>query len=112
VRIREFRAMVQALHAAGLRVGMDVVYNHTSASGQAPRSVLDRIVPGYYHRLTRKARSRPRTCCDNTATEHRMMAKLMIDSACVWARDYRIDSFRFDLMGHQPRAAMEQLQRP
>ena len=59
VRIRELRAMVQALHAAGLRVGMDVVYNHTSASGQAPRSVLDRIVPGYYQRLMRTARSKP-----------------------------------------------------
>ena len=51
VRIREFRAMVQALHAVDLRVGMDVVYNHTSASGQDPKSVLDRIVPGYYQRL-------------------------------------------------------------
>ncbi|MCU0755330.1 MAG: DUF3372 domain-containing protein, partial [Xanthomonadales bacterium] len=50
------------------------------------------------------------TCCENTATEHAMMARLMIDSAVIWARDYRIDSFRFDLMGHQPRAAMERLQ--
>ncbi|MCM2310892.1 MAG: DUF3372 domain-containing protein, partial [Steroidobacteraceae bacterium] len=50
------------------------------------------------------------TCCANTATEQRMMAKLMIDSVATWAREYRIDSFRFDLMGHQPRAAMEQLQ--
>ena len=110
VRIREFRQMVQALHAAGLRVGMDVVYNHMSASGQHPQSVLDRIVPGYYHRLDAKGGVERSTCCDNTATEHRMMAKLMIDSAVVWARDHRIDSFRFDLMGHQPREAMERLQ--
>ena len=110
VRVLEFRRMVQALHAAGLRVGMDVVYNHTSASGQDERSVLDRIVPGYYQRLDAAGQVASSTCCSNTATENRMMAKLMIDSAVVWARDYRIDSFRFDLMGHQPRAAMERLQ--
>lgn len=110
-RIVEFRRMVQALHAMGLRVGMDVVYNHTSASGQHRHSVLDRIVPGYYHRLNARGDVERSTCCDNTATEHRMMAKLMIDSAVVWARDHRIDAFRFDLMGHQPREAMERLQR-
>ncbi len=110
-RIREFRAMVQALHAAGLRVGMDVVYNHTSASGQYEKSVLDRIVPGYYHRLDASGAVEHSTCCDNTATEHLMMAKLMRDSVVLWAKHYRIDSFRFDLMGHQPRAEMERLQR-
>jgi len=110
VRIVEFRRMVQALHRAGLRVGMDVVYNHTYASGQDRWSVLDRIVPGYYHRLDETGRVATSTCCANTATEHRMMAKLMLDSAVTWAREYRIDSFRFDLMGHQPRAAMEELQ--
>jgi pullulanase-type alpha-1,6-glucosidase len=73
--------------------------------------VLDRIVPGYYHRLDAAGRVTSSTCCANTATEHRMMAKLMVDSAVTWAREYRIDSFRFDLMGHQPRAAMEELQR-
>jgi pullulanase-type alpha-1,6-glucosidase len=109
-RIVEFRTMVLALHRLGLRVGMDVVYNHTPASGQAAKSVLDRIVPGYYHRLNAEGAVERSTCCDNTATEHKMMARLMIDSAVVWARDYRIDSFRFDLMGHQPRAAMERLQ--
>jgi pullulanase len=110
VRVREFRAMVQALHCANLRVGMDMVFNHTTASGQHAKSVLDRIVPGYYQRLDEKGAVANSTCCDNTATEHRMMAKLMIDSAVVWARDHRIDSFRFDLMGHQPREAMERLQ--
>ena len=109
-RIVEFRQMVQALHRANLRVGMDVVYNHTSASGQHPQSVLDRIVPGYYQRLDARGTVERSTCCDNTATEHRMMAKLMIDTAERWARDYKIDSFRFDLMAHQPRAAMEALQ--
>ena len=110
-RIVELRAMVQALQRAGLRVGMDVVYNHTSAAGQAANSVLDRIVPGYYQRLDAAGKVEMSTCCANTATEHRMMGKLMIDSTVLWARHYRIDSFRFDLMGHQPRATMEALQR-
>jgi len=109
-RIVEFRRMVQALHKIGLRVGMDVVYNHTFIAGQNQQSVLDRVVPGYYHRLDAKGAIERSTCCDNTATEHAMMAKLMIDSAELWAVQYKIDSFRFDLMGHQPRAAMEQLQ--
>jgi pullulanase len=106
VRVREFRRMVMALHASGLRVGMDVVYNHTAASGQHERSVLDRIVPGYYHRLDADGEVERSTCCDNTATEHLMMGKLMTDSVLLWATHYGIDSFRFDLMGHQPRALM------
>lgn len=110
VRVREFRAMVQGLHALGLRVGMDVVYNHMSASGAYPPSILDRIVPAYYHRLDSRGGVTTSTCCANTATEHRMMAKLMIDSTVHWVRHYAIESFRFDLMGHQPRAAMERLQ--
>jgi pullulanase len=110
VRVREFREMVQALNNIGLRVGMDVVYNHMSTSGQNEKSVLDRIVPGYYHRLNAEGKVETSTCCDNTATEHRMMEKLMSDSVLLWAKHYKIDSFRFDLMGHQPRAAMERMQ--
>jgi pullulanase len=109
--VREFRRMVQSLHKVGLRVGMDVVYNHTSAAGQDAKSVLDRIVPGYYHRLDASGAIERSTCCANTATEHRMMAKLMRDSVANWAREYHLDSFRFDLMGHQPRAAMEAVQK-
>ncbi|MBT9493573.1 MAG: DUF3372 domain-containing protein [Paucibacter sp.] len=109
-RILEFRQMVQALHAADLRVGMDVVYNHTAAAGQHEKSVLDRVVPVYYQRLNARGEVERSTCCDNTATEHRMMAKLMLDSVALWAREYKIDSFRFDLMAHQPRAVMEVLQ--
>jgi pullulanase len=109
-RIVEFRAMVMALHAKGLRVGMDVVYNHTSTSGQDAKSVLDRIVPGYYQRLDANGKVERSTCCDNTATENMMMNKLMRDSIVMWAKHYKIDSFRFDLMGHQPRDAMVQLQ--
>ncbi len=110
VRILELRRMVMSLHRLGLRVGMDVVYNHTTASGQDPRSVLDRIVPGYYHRLDARGSVERSTCCDNTATEHAMMRKLMIESAVLWVRHHGIDSFRFDLMGHQPREAMLALQ--
>jgi pullulanase-type alpha-1,6-glucosidase len=109
-RVIEFRAMVMALHQAGLRVGMDMVYNHMAAAGQAQKSVLDRLVPGYYHRLNARGEIERSTCCDNTATENRMMAKLMIDSAALWVREYKIDSMRFDLMGHQPREAMQRLQ--
>lgn len=110
IRILEFRRMVQALHQAGLRVGMDVVYNHTAASGQNEKSVLDRIVPGYYQRLDGAGVVERSTCCDNTATENMMMGKLMIDSTVLWATHYKIDSFRFDLMAHQPRSVMQALQ--
>jgi pullulanase-type alpha-1,6-glucosidase len=109
-RVIEFREMVQGLHREGLRVGMDVVFNHTFTAGQNEKSVLDRIVPGYYHRLDDKGAIERSTCCDNTATENLMMGKLMIDSVILWATQYHIDSFRFDLMGHQPRATMELLQ--
>ena len=108
-RILEFRSMVKGLTDAGLRVGMDVVYNHTSASGLNANSVLDRVVPGYYHRLNDNGAIFKDTCCEDTATENLMMGKLMIDSAITWARDYKISSFRFDLMGFQPRAVMKDL---
>ncbi|MEZ4658407.1 MAG: pullulanase-type alpha-1,6-glucosidase [Caldilineaceae bacterium] len=99
-RILEFRQMVQALNAMDLRVVMDVVYNHTSAAGQNDKSVLDKIVPGYYHRLDEDGRVATSTCCANTATEHAMMRKLMLDSLRTWATQYKVDGFRFDLMGH------------
>ena len=108
-RIVEFRRMVQALNAAGLRVGMDVVFNHTASSGQNANSVLDRIVPGYYYRLNATGGIERSTCCENTAAENLMMGKLMIDSSVVWTRDYRISSLRFDIMGHHPRSVMEAL---
>ncbi|HEX2991138.1 MAG TPA: hypothetical protein VHO49_10695, partial [Anaerolineales bacterium] len=99
-RIVEFREMVQSLNESGLRVVMDVVYNHTNASGQSENSVLDRVVPGYYHRLNAEGAVEKSTCCENTASEHNMMRKLMIDSVVTWARNYKVDGFRFDLMGH------------
>ncbi|MBB5780714.1 pullulanase-type alpha-1,6-glucosidase [Nonomuraea jabiensis] len=98
-RIKEFRAMVAALNGAGLRVVMDVVYNHTHSTG-----VLDPIVPGYYHRLLADGAVADSTCCPNTAPEHTMMGRLVVDSVVTWARQYKIDGFRFDLMGHHPKA--------
>lgn len=99
-RIREFREMVQGLAESGLRVVMDVVYNHTHAGGQDHTSVLDRIVPDYYHRLNAQGYVESSTCCANTASEHHMMEKLMIDTLITWATAYKVDGFRFDLMGH------------
>jgi pullulanase len=99
-RILEFRQMVQALNQTGLRVVMDVVYNHTNASGQSAKSVLDQVVPGYYHRLNSDGQVERSTCCENTATENLMMQKLMVDSVALWAKQYKVDGFRFDLMGH------------
>ncbi|MEQ4721533.1 pullulanase-type alpha-1,6-glucosidase [Nonomuraea sp. B19D2] len=100
-RVREFRGMVAALNRAGLRVVMDVVYNHTHST-----EVLDPIVPGYYHRLLEDGRVADSTCCANTAPEHTMMGKLVVDSLVTWARQYKIDGFRFDLMGHHPKAGL------
>ena len=98
-RIREFRAMVASLHLIGLRVVMDVVYTHTAAAGQDLFSVLDRVVPGYYYRLDQDGDPYTSTCCPNTASEHRMFFKLMLDTLKIWAEEYRVDGFRFDLMG-------------
>ncbi|MFF4950242.1 pullulanase-type alpha-1,6-glucosidase [Streptomyces chattanoogensis] len=103
-RTTEFRRMVQGLNGAGLRTVMDVVYNHTAAAGQDPKSVLDRIVPGYYHRLLDDGGVATSTCCSGTAPEHTMMGKLVVDSVVTWAKAYKIDGFRFDLMGHHPKA--------
>jgi pullulanase/glycogen debranching enzyme len=106
-RIAEFRTMVGALHRNGLRVVLDQVFNHTSASGQDATSVLDRIVPGYYHRLDpRTGAVETSTCCQDVATEHSMAEKMMVDAVVTWARDYKVDGFRFDLMGHASRANM------
>ncbi|MFB6437365.1 pullulanase-type alpha-1,6-glucosidase [Streptomyces sp. NPDC056411] len=103
-RTVEFRRMVQGLNGAGLRTVMDVVYNHTAAAGQDPHSALDRIVPGYYQRLLDDGSVATSTCCSNTAPEHTMMGKLVVDSVVTWAKEYKVDGFRFDLMGHHPKA--------
>ncbi|EKP0309019.1 pullulanase-type alpha-1,6-glucosidase, partial [Aeromonas veronii] len=107
-RIKEFREMVKAIKQnIGMNVVMDVVYNHTNEAGLGNKSVLDKIVPWYYQRLNPETGSvENSTCCSNTAPEHAMFAKLMDDSLVTWARDYKIDAFRFDLMGHHPKDQM------
>ncbi|MFC4332094.1 alpha-1,6-glucosidase domain-containing protein [Streptomyces andamanensis] len=103
-RTVQFRRMVGALNRDGLRVVMDVVYNHTAAAGQAATSVLDKVVPGYYQRLLADGSVATSTCCAGTAPENTMMGKLVVDSVVTWARQYKVDGFRFDLMGHHPKA--------
>ncbi len=100
-RIVEMRSMNQALHAMGLRVVLDVVFNHTNSSGLYADSVLDKVVPGYYHRrdLT-TGMVLQETCCQDTAPEHRMMDKLMVDSLLLWTSAYKFDGFRFDIMSN------------
>jgi pullulanase len=100
-RIIEMRAMNQALHTMGLRVILDVVYNHTNSSGLWENSVLDKVVPGYYHRrdLT-SGNVETATCCQDTAPEHEMMDKLMQDSLVTWSQAYKFDGFRFDIMSN------------
>ena len=93
-RIVEFREMVQGLSTIGLRTVMDVVYNHTNSAGQNDKSVLDKIVPGYYHRLSLDGNIETSSCCPNTASEHNMMEKLLIDSVLTWAKQYKVDGFR------------------
>ncbi|WP_260483088.1 pullulanase-type alpha-1,6-glucosidase [Sphingomicrobium flavum] len=99
-RVIEFRQMVMGLDAMGLGTVLDVVFNHTPASGQGDKSVLDKIVPGYYQRLNLDGSVANSTCCSNTASERRMMERLLVDGLMVWARDYKVSGFRFDLMGH------------
>jgi len=103
-RTREFRTMVGALHSLGLRVVLDQVYNHTTGAGQASTSVLGRLVPAYYHRRDAEGRIATSTCCPTLATEHLMAEKVMVDGCVLWAKQYKVDGFRFDLMGHHTRA--------
>ncbi|MEI8664096.1 DUF3372 domain-containing protein [Pseudoalteromonas sp. B28] len=106
-RVKETRAMVQSLQEVGLRVVLDVVYNHTTASGIWDKSVFDKLVPGYYHRYNEVSGEIERsTCCENTATEHVMMDKFVTDSLVILAREFGYDSFRFDVMGHMPKSSI------
>ncbi|MFC5908029.1 pullulanase-type alpha-1,6-glucosidase [Streptacidiphilus monticola] len=109
-RTEQFRAMVAALHRLGLRVVLDVVYNHTAAAGQDDKSVLDKVVPGYYQRLSANGAVTTDSCCADTAPEHAMMNKLVVDSTRLWATQYHVDGFRFDLMGLDPKQTMLDVQ--
>lgn len=97
-RILEFREMVQSLNSNGLRVVIDVVYNHSYRAEQESGSVLDQIVPGYYQRLDGNGNIMNSSCCPDTASEFDMMEKLIIDTALIWANAYKVDGLRFDLM--------------
>jgi pullulanase len=97
-RVEEYREMVMGLHDIGLRVVQDVVFNHTYASGQNTFSILDEIVPGYYYRLSSSGQIDAASCCSDTASEHKMFEKLMIDNVVQNAVQYKIDGFRFDDM--------------
>ena len=97
VRIREFKQMIMSLHEAGIRVVMDVVYNHTSTLKGSP---FERTVPGYFYRKDAKGNFANASGCGNeTASERAMVRKYMIQSLSYWVKEYHIDGFRFDLMG-------------
>lgn len=97
VRIKEFKQMVQALHKAGIRVVLDVVYNHTFNTEE---SNFERTVPGYFYRQTKDGRPANGSGCGNeTASDRAMMRKYMVESVLYWINEYHIDGFRFDLMG-------------
>lgn len=114
VRIKEFKQMVQALHKAGIRVVLDVVYNHTFNTDE---SSFERTVPGYFYRQTKDGQLANGSGCGNeTASDRAMMRKYMVESILYWIKEYHIDGFRFDLMGihdietmNEIRAAVDQI---
>ena len=104
VRIREFKQMVKTLHEKGLRVVLDVVYNHTA---NVTDSRFTQFFPGYYYRLNPDGSYSNATGCQNeTASEKAMMRKFMVSSVAYWANEYHLDGFRFDLMGVHDLATM------
>ncbi|MCS4531582.1 type I pullulanase [Corynebacterium sp. ES2794-CONJ1] len=97
LRLTELKKLIDALHARGLRVIMDVVYNHVY---EAERHPFELTVPGYYFRTTSEGAFCNATGCGNeTASERSMMRKYIVDSVLYWARTFGLDGFRFDLMG-------------
>lgn len=113
VRINECKQMIQALHAAGFKVIMDVVYNHMYTTD----NWFERMIPGYAcRRLADGTFADGSACSNDIASEHPMMRKYIIDSCVYWASEYHVDGFRFDLMGlidtdtmNGVRAALDQL---
>ena len=106
VRIREFKQMVQALHNAGIRVILDVVYNHTY---DIEHSNFQRTFPDYYYRKADGAYSNGSGCGNETASEQPMMRRFMLESVKYWIQEYHIDGFRFDLMGCHDIETMNQI---
>jgi pullulanase len=108
-RIRELRNLVKGLDDIGLKTIIDVVFNHTYSSGSDSFSVFNKIVPLYYYRLDENGNVANSTCCSDTASEHKMMEKLMIDSLVYWAKTFKVDGFRFDLMAFHTRKNLENI---
>lgn len=97
VRLREMRQMIVNLHHEGIGTIMDVVYNHTAKTKD---SAFEMLVPDYYYRMTETGDfSNGAGCGNETASDHKMYQKFMIDSVTLWAKEYKVDGFRFDLMG-------------
>lgn len=108
-RIKEFKQMVQALHKAGIRVILDVVYNHTF---NIDGSGFQRTYPDYYYRKTADGRYSDGSGCGNeTASERDMMRRFMVESVMYWIKEYHIDGFRFDLMGCHDIETMNEMRR-
>ncbi len=109
VRVREFKEMVQKLHKAGIRVILDVVYNHTYISAD---SHFHKLVPGYYHRQDKEGGFSNGSACGNeVASDRSMVRKMMIDSLTHWVKEYHVDGFRFDLMGLHDLETMKQIRK-
>lgn len=107
VRIKEFKQMVRALHSSGIRVVMDVVYNHTGSTNE---SNFNQLVPGYYYRQNDKGEFSNASACGNeTASERPMVRKFIIESVLHWVKEYHVDGFRFDLMGIHDIETMNQI---
>lgn len=106
VRVEEYKKMVQTLHENGIRVVMDVVYNHTFSTEE---SNFQKIVPDYYYRMNGELYSNASGCGNETASERAMMRKFMIDSVVYWAKEYHVDGFRFDLMGIHDMETMKEI---
>ena len=107
MRIREYKQMVQALHAAGIGVVMDMVYNHTYDGN----SSFNRIVPYYYYRYTSTgANSSASGCGNDTASERYMFGKFMVESTAYWVKEYKLDGLRFDLMGLHDLQTMQEVE--
>lgn len=109
VRIKEFKQMVQALHKAGIRIVLDVVYNHTFNTAE---SNFERTVPGYFYRQMPDGSFADASACGNeTASNRPMMRKYMIESVLHWINEYHLDGFRFDLMGIHDIATMNEIRK-
>lgn len=108
-RIREFKEMVQAMHRAGLRVVMDVVYNHT---GFTETSLFNQLAPGYYYRQNAEGGFSNASACGNEiASERPMTRKFIVESVVYWAKEYHVDGFRFDLMGIHDLETMREIRK-